>query len=201
MKFNFNLKERNVYSYSEYRNKVDVLVSNNMTTGENHSESMLDYTNINITRMNRLDKTAKLSEEIITKISVLKPQTWLVISEAWCGDAAQNLPWLNRMAELNPNIELKIVLRDENLDIIDEYLTNNGRGIPKLVAIDSDNDIMFTWGPRPKDIQTEFLDLRNNGLEKSEITKTIQTLYARDKGISIQKDFIEVLDQLILVKA
>ena len=59
---------------------------------------------------------------------------WLIITEGWCGDAAQCIPTIEKIAAESKNIETHYVLRDENLDLIDEYLTNNARSIPKLIA-------------------------------------------------------------------
>ena len=37
-------------------------------------------------------------------------QLWMVITENWCGDSAQNLPYIARIASLNKKIELRIIL-------------------------------------------------------------------------------------------
>jgi hypothetical protein len=200
MRFNYDLKDRNVFSYSQYREHKNRLLSSNKTTGADHSDSKIAYTQLNVTRMNRLDKKSEIREDLASLIKGLEAQTWLVLSEAWCGDAAQNLPWIQKMAELNPKISYKIILRDENLDIMDEFLTNNGRGIPKLIAIDNSNEVLFDWGPRPGYIQNKFLELRAHGLNHADVTKSIQLLYARDKGMSIQNDFLDLLKQLEMVK-
>ncbi len=199
MKFKHSLEDRNVFSYEAYRKHVDYLFDHNRTTGSNHSENMVAYTQLNIARMNRLDKRATIDAQLQNAIKSLEPQTWLVISEAWCGDAAQNLPYIQKMAEQNSNIDLKIILRDENLDIIDDFLTNGGRAIPKLSALDCHQNVLFTWGARPYDIQREFLELRDAGLPKSEISKTIQMLYTKDKGQGIQNDFLEIISKLEMV--
>lgn len=194
MKFTHSLKDRNTYTYSEYRLLIDELIAENKTTGENHSEAMLGHTNMNITRMNRLDKKAEIEEHLAKKVASLAPQTWLVISEAWCGDAAQNLPYLSKLAELNKGINLKIILRDKNLDIMDDFLTNGGRSIPKIIALDASNEVLFQWGPRPDLLQDKYNEMKNKGLEYEEISKTIHTMYAKDKGISLQKEFLALLE-------
>lgn len=189
MKFEYQIEHRNKYSYVEYRNTIDSLLNLNKTTGNDHSDAMLAYTKMNVTRMNRWDKKASINADLAQIIQKLAPQKWLIISEAWCGDAAQNIPLINKMAELNPLIELQIVLRDENLDLIDAYLTNNGRSIPKIIAIDQNNEVLFSWGPRPKHIQETYNRLKIKGESYSEISKTIHTMYAADKGITIQAEF------------
>ena len=112
----------NTYTYQEYRNLVSTLLSNGKATGPNQSKGLTNYSLLNDKRMKRLDKTIKINEETTNLLKDIKePQTWLLITEGWCGDAAQNLPVIHKMAELNKNINLKIVLRDENLELMDLF--------------------------------------------------------------------------------
>jgi hypothetical protein len=149
--------------------------------------------------MKRLDKTIHLNSEIKAALQAMKtPQTWLVISEAWCGDAAQNVPILQKMADLNENIELKIILRDENLEVMDLYLTNGGRSIPKLITLENKTlDELFTWGPRPASIQQVMNELKAaNITEISTLVEKIQIAYNNDKSLSIQEEMLSILNSL-----
>ncbi len=199
MKFKHNLEGRRTFNYIEYRNLIEGLLEKGKTTGENHSASFIQYTEMNEVRMNRHDKRGNITEELAKKLESLQPQKWVVIVEAWCGDAAQNLPWFYKMAKLNANIDLQIILRDENLDIMEDFLTNGGRSIPKMFAFDSENNLLFEWGPRPKKIQQYFLSLREQGMDHETISKELHTLYARDKGLAIQNDLLELLETQELV--
>jgi hypothetical protein len=183
-------------SYSTYLNLTEELLSLGKTTGPNHSADYVHYTNLNLHRMKRLDKTVEINAELKTIITqIITPQTWLVISEAWCGDAAQNVPLLQKMADLSENIDLKIILRDENLEVMDLYLTNGGRSIPKLIALENETlNELYTWGPRPAAIQTVMNELKAaNVTEISEIVEKIQIAYNHDKAQSIQNEMIEIL--------
>ena len=121
-------------SYSTYRALIDEKFEEGKTTGTNHSESMLNYTKLNIQRMNKWEKVTKLSDETIALAEKIdKPQHWILLTEGWCGDAAQCLPLIEKVASLNENITLKMLLRDENPEVMDEYLTDGGRSIPKLI--------------------------------------------------------------------
>lgn len=134
-------------SYTEYRNLVSTLLTEGKSTGPNQSEDLLNYSKLNDKRMKRLDKTIQLTEETISKIKDVKePQTWLVLTEGWCGDAAQNIPVIHKIAAENPNINFKLVLRDENLELMDAFLTNGGRSIPKLIALNEKKEVINTWG-------------------------------------------------------
>ncbi len=184
------------YSYASYRQFLDHLLEQGKTTGTNQSESMINYAALNQKRMRKWDKIGKLTSELMDKLmSVDRKMTWLVITEGWCGDAAQNLPFLNKMAELNPNIDLRFVLRDENLPLIDAFLTNGGRSIPKLIALDDSLNVLGTWGPRPEPVQQAFL--ANKGSQKQtskEFTEYLHLWYAKDKGLTLQNEFLAILD-------
>jgi hypothetical protein len=190
MQFKFKLEDRNTFSYTGYREMLDILMADGKTTGADQSEAMIAYTKMNIVRMNRWDKRTNLTDEFIDILKTAPKQKWLVLNEGWCGDAAQNLPVLNKMAELNEDIQLEVILRDENLDIMDEYLTNGGRSIPKLIAIDENNEVLFTWGPRPQKMQNKVLELKKAGLPYAE---EVHKMYAKDRAVSIQEEFMALL--------
>src|SRR5215210_566608 len=102
--------------------------------------------------MKTIDETIQVVPEIESLItSVQQPQTWIVLTEGWCRDAAQIVPVLHALAKLNSNIELRLLLRDDNLDLMDQYLTNGkSRSIPRLIAVDSDvKEELFNWGASP----------------------------------------------------
>ncbi|WP_439129612.1 thioredoxin family protein [Polaribacter sp.] len=186
---------QNAISYETYRALVSNLLADGKATGPIQSEALTNYSLLNDKRMKRLDKTIKISEETIATIKTIsEPQTWLVISEGWCGDAAQNLPVINKIAALNPNINLKVVLRDENLELMDLYLTNGGRSIPKLIALDSEKEGIFTWGPRPTVATKMVKDYKaKNGSLDAQFKQDLQVWYNKDKGKSVQEDFVNLL--------
>ena len=181
-------------SYSGYRSLVKNLLIKGKSTGTEQSEDLTNYSMLNDRRMKRLDKTIKISEETIQEFQKVKqPQTWLVLTEGWCGDAAQNLPILNKIASDTANIDLKIVLRDENLDLMDLFLTNGGRSIPKLIALDKDNNVLDFWGPRPTIATKMVADYKEkNGTLDPQFKQDLQVWYNKDKGKSVQKDFVNL---------
>ena len=193
-----------VLNYSDYRTLIDQLMEEGKTTGDNHSEAMLGYTKLNVSRMRRLDKTTRLTEETAAALKQIdRPLVWLVLTEAWCGDAAQIIPVLAKIAEASPQLELKLILRDEHLDIMDAFLTNNGRSIPKMIILDAETgDVLADWGPRPAVIQhavmeTKAIAEQTDDPEQAkaiweEGKKDSQRWYARDKTKSIQAEVVEV---------
>lgn len=182
-------------SYSEYRVLVKNLLDEGKSTGSNQSDDLLNYSLLNDKRMKRLDKTIKISETTAAKLKEIKePQTWLVLTEGWCGDAAQNLPVINKIAEENSNIQLKLVLRDENLELMDEFLTNGGRSIPKLIALNKNNEVIDSWGPRPVIATKMVADYKaEHGSLDADFKKDLQVWYNKNKGEDVQENLVSFL--------
>lgn len=195
MKNSLEKSLQNAISYETYRTLVSNLLANGKATGPLQSEALTNYSLLNDRRMKRLNKTLQISEDTIATINSIKePQTWLTITEGWCGDAAQNLPVINKIAAINPNINLKVVLRDENLELMDLFLTNGGRAIPKLIALDAEHNVIFTWGPRPSVATKMVLDYKaKNGNLDAQFKQDLQVWYNKDKGKSVQEDIVRLL--------
>ncbi|WP_144896953.1 thioredoxin family protein [Lutibacter sp. Hel_I_33_5] len=183
------------YTYQEYRDLVASLVTEGKSTGPNQSEALSNYSMLNDKRMKRLDKTIKLSENTISKAKkVDDKQTWIVLTESWCGDAAQTMPVINKIANENEHIEFKVALRDENLELMDEFLTNGGRSIPKLIVLDSGNNVVNSWGPRPAIATKMVADYKaEHGSLDPQFKQDLQVWYNKDKGKSTQEDFLSLL--------
>ena len=190
-----NQSLKNSLSYSEYRQLVEGLVANNSTTGIEKTEALAEYTKLNDRRMRRWDKTLKVSDEALQTIQKFnKNTTWLLLTESWCGDAAHVIPAINKVAELNDNIELKLVLRDDNADLMDAFLTNGGKAIPKLIAIDESGNVINTFGPRPSVATNMVADFKTeNGSLTPEFKQDLQVWYNKDKGQSTIEDLVELL--------
>ena len=181
-------------NYTEYRTHITDLLTEGKVTGNTQSEALVGYCDLNTTRMKRLDKTIKLMDSFETATEKIKENhTLLVLSEGWCGDAAQALPVLNKMSEANNHLSLKIVSRDENLELMDLFLTNGGQAIPKVLIIkNNDLKVIGDWGPRPSDAQKMIMDYKKEkGLIDEQIKIDLQKWYLKDKGISTQKELLE----------
>ena len=188
------------FTYSGFSQLMNDLVTSNRTSGINQSASRIHFTSLNKARMERIHKTTILADQTRSTIQRLEHhQTWYVITEAWCGDSAQSLPIIAKIAEANPKkVDLKIILRDENPEWIDKYHTSGSRSIPKLIAFDDWGNELLTWGPRPVEAQKLFLTWKENPEEKSwgEFEKELHTWYARDKGNSIQHEITKCLSSV-----
>ncbi|PRX56556.1 thioredoxin family protein [Flagellimonas meridianipacifica] len=183
-------------SYQAYRELVKNLAENRATTGPEQLESLINYTQLNDRRMARWDKTLKISEEIKETISNLDSNlAFLALSESWCGDASPSLPVINKIAELNEKIEFKIVLRDENLPLMDKFLTNGTRSIPKLIVWDTDKEeVVGEWGPRPS-IAAQMVEdyKKEHGKLTADFKQDLQIWYNKDKGQNTLEDLVQLL--------
>lgn len=186
----------NSMSYQEYRALMDELVATQSTTGLDKSEEIVAYTALNEQRMKRWDKTLKVSDEAQQKIASFKGDvTWLVLTESWCGDAAHVTPVIHKVAELNPNITLRMVLRDDNDALMQQFLTNGGKSIPKLIMIDNiTGEVVNTFGPRPTAATQLVEDYKaEHGSLTPEFKETLQAWYNKDKGQNTIADLLRLL--------
>lgn len=189
------------HSYIEYRTLLKSLLSQGKSSGSEQSEALLHYSELNDTRMNRLDKTISIPTENVEKLKQLEnEQIWLVISEGWCGDAAQILPVINKMAEQNTKINLRIVFRDENDELMQLFLTNGTSSIPKLIVLDKDTlEFITDFGPRPNGAKKLILDYKAQHGIVDETAKTeLQLWYLHDKGLSTQNEILEAIETKLL---
>jgi hypothetical protein len=185
----------NTISYATYRNLIKKLIAEGKSTGIDQSEDHLTFSILNDKRMDRLDKTLKISEETQNSLNKLNREfTFLVIAEGWCGDAAQILPIINKVAEASDKIDFKIVLRDENEDLMNQFLTNGSKSIPKALILDRENNLLDSWGPRPDVASKMVVDYKaQNGSLDEEFKKNLQIWYNNDKGNNIQNELLSML--------
>lgn len=190
----------NSFSYENYRKHVTELITKGLSTGHTQSEDLLKYSELNESRMNRLEKTIQVTDEVKVKLENLdKKYIWLVLSEGWCGDAAQIVPVIHKMAEVAENVTLKIVLRDDNDALMQHFLTNGGKAIPKLIVLDAATlEVVADWGPRPAGAKQLILDYKAaHGVVDEPAKIALQKWYLNDKGISIQNEIVEMHERVL----
>ena len=185
----------NSYTYLEYKKLVSNLSKKGESTGPVQTEELAQYTELNNSRMRRWDKTLKFNEEAVAKIKSIKQKIeWVVLTESWCGDASPAIPVMYKITELNPNISLSLILRDENLDVMNQFLTNGSMSIPKLIAIGEEDVVLATWGPRSVDA-TQLVEAykKEHGKLSPEFKQDLQMFYNKDKGQSVLEDLLRLL--------
>ena len=186
----------NAVTYEEFMELMKELSEKGRTTGTQQTESLIDYTKMNHRRMKRWEKTFHLSIKAREQLEKLdKKVEWLVLTESWCGDAAPSLPLMDKFAEMSPNLQLGILLRDENQELMEYFRTDGKLSIPKLIAIDQENGkVLGEWGPRPSEATAMAKEYkREHGSLTAEFKEDLQRWYNTDKGQNIEEDLLGVL--------
>jgi hypothetical protein len=199
--FEINPQLVNPLTYNLYSVLIEALVAAGKTSGQEQTEERIAYTKLNAQRSKRVHKTFKMLPELETVLDQIPEKwDWLLISETWCGDGAQLVPAIAEIAAKNPNIELTILLRDENPELTDQYLTNGGRAIPKLICQNAETgETIFTWGPRPTEIQqkVKLFKTENPYATKDELHHELAIWYAKDKSEALQHDLSTLIKEVI----
>lgn len=191
----------NSISYDAYIELVGKLVETNATTGNDQSEVLANFTKLNYKRMRRLNKTVQVSDQLVKTVSALPfNMKWVVVAEAWCGDAAQNIPYIALLAEACANVEIRIVLRDENLEFMDNHLTNGARSIPKVIIFKADDlEEIISWGPRPAFIQEQVIAFKKDApvdLSFEKFAESIHGWYAKDKNHALETELFAIFNSI-----
>jgi hypothetical protein len=117
---------------------------------------------VNQQELNRVYEQVTFTEEDLVTFKEIQEQNWrgIVLTADWCGDAALNVPILQKIAEQS-NIELRYLIRDENLELMDQYLTNGkSRSIPIFIFISLEGKEVMVWGPRAAHVEDLVASLR-----------------------------------------
>jgi hypothetical protein len=195
------MREIGLYTYEAYLEDFRKWVERGESSSPRQSHNLSHYTKLNLARTLRLHKTIQLLPEIQEKVRRLEHHyAWMVITEAWCGDSAQNLPVIAEIAKLNPGkIDLRIVLRDRNHELMDRYLTDGARAIPKLVVTDeTTGKEVVTWGPRPAPAQALLKAWKKDpqGRDWDAFEEELHRWYAQDKQQTIQQELLQLINTL-----
>ena len=183
--------------YASYRSLIDTLHEQGKVTGPTQTPELLEYSKLNVHRMDRWDKHAAFSERTVETVKGLdRSLDILVITEGWCGDAAQIVPVIEKLSKLSDKIRTHYILRDENLEIMDMFLTNGkSRSIPIFVIIEN-GQVIGKFGPRPVPAQALIDQLKAENAGMDVVKEKLHLWYARDKHKALEEEFVEVLTHL-----
>lgn len=179
-------------TFDEYYDQMDAFVNEGKASGESQTDDLIEYTRVNQRRMKKWRKIYKTSSDWLEAVKKLdRKEDWILLTESWCGDAAQNISQINNMAEVSDKIDLKILYRDENLELMDQFLTNGGRSIPKLIRLDAETkEVIGSWGPRVKTAQNIVIEGKKKGTNYGE---ELHAWYAKNKSVDLEIEFIELI--------
>lgn len=157
-------------------------------------EELLGSVEKNVELWTAMWRHARVDEEYVRRVSAL-PGHWhlLVLSEDWCGDAVNTVPIVARLAERCPNLDLRVLARDENPDIMDAHLTGTSRSIPVIIVLDDTFAERGWWGPRPTVLQ-HWVSGQGQLLEKSARYREARTWYARDRGRTTLGEVVSIIE-------
>lgn len=181
------------FSYTEYFAFCENLAAQNANSGPNQTEALANFTKLNVTRMKRVFKTFQPDASIAQSLRGKRASRWIMITESWCGDASQSVPVVAHLAAMNSEIKFEIVLRDENPELIEAFLTNGSKSIPKILFVDANGEILHLWGPRPKVLQEAFLLEHNAGVPHDQSVLMMQEWYNKNKGSEVTKEILALL--------
>ena len=181
--------------YQSYKDLIERLLKEGKSTGPNQSQELLQYSELNVHRMNRVEKTTVLIEDLSAKIDLIEqPQIWLILAEGWCGDAAQTIPIFHLIEKQFPKIKIKLLLRDENVELMDHFLTDGSRSIPKVLMLDASSlNLLAQWGPRPSEAIALINNLKAVKFDMMEIKEKLHAWYAKNKGVAVQSEIIDII--------
>ncbi len=200
MEFEFLASRRplEALTYAAYMDLMAAQAAADPPAGDAEAAEKHEYVKLNLHRSQRIARNWMPSDELATLLqTITEPEQWLVLTEPWCGDSAQCLPCIAVMAERQPNIELHVLQRDKNLDIMDRFLTAGKRSIPVVAMFDPAGRPVGRWGPRPAAAQVVFDAAKQGGLEKPEILERLHLWYGRDRGKSLDEEFCALLRKRI----
>lgn len=179
--------------YNKYIALFDDILGGKSTDPHYSDPKYLDYTKLNHSRMNRWQKTLQLDDELVSQIKKIhSAQEWIIIAEHWCGDAAPTVPFLVRLAHENPLIKYDLQLRDQEPFLINSYLTNGTKSIPKLIVRNNAGNDLFTWGPRPAAASKFLNNLKMSGMDTETVKLELQNWYNQNKGEALQKELLQL---------
>ncbi|WP_345232883.1 thioredoxin family protein [Olivibacter ginsenosidimutans] len=181
-------------NYKQYKQLFEEILANLYPVPPYNEDLYLEYTKLNRSRMRRWDKLLELDENLVSLLrKITTPQHWIIITEPWCGDAAHTVPFLIRMTEQTGYVSYDIQLRDSEPFLIENYLTNGSRSIPKLIVQDASGYDSFNWGPRPKGAQELMDEMKANHADFETIKIALQNWYNKDKGVSLCSELAMLL--------
>jgi hypothetical protein len=185
-------------NYTAFRELVNRLLTEGKVTGNDQNKDLIPYTEMNNQRMNRLEKHYVVSDELKEKLESLQEDyTFLTITEGWCGDSAQIVPVIEKLADLSPRIRSFYILRDDNPEIMDQLLTNGARSIPITICINnSTKNIIWKYGPRPAAGFDIVRKAKEAGKEMMEISEELHLWYARNKQMDIEKELLANISKM-----
>ena len=158
-------------------------------------EAMLASAETNVDLWWAVWRRARVPDEFLRRVAELEGM-WhlLVLSEDWCGDAVNTLPVIAKLAASSPNLDLRVLARDRNLDLMDVHLSGTSRAIPVVMVLDETYRERAWWGSRPAELQAWVL-ANGHALDKEARYHEVRRWYARDGGRTTLEEVVATLER------
>ncbi|MGY4386110.1 hypothetical protein ACVWYN_003160 [Pedobacter sp. UYP24] len=180
-------------NFEQYQDYFEEILGSPNAPAPYNNIDYLDYTKMNRARQHRWLKVGVVDPLLVKAVaSIYKPQSWIVITEPWCGDASHTIPFIHKLSLLNPLITIDYQMRDSEPFLISQYLTNGGKAIPKFIIRDEQGKDLVNWGPRPAKCQELYHKLKEDGADFNLLKTELQKWYNEDKGKSFQAEILSV---------
>lgn len=185
--------------FNEFITLNQDLLKAGKTTGLTQTAEYVEFGRVNLARMQRLIKTVVLGPELLATLQKLTvPHTLVIITEGWCGDSAQIVPVLEHIRLACPAMDVVFLLRDEHPELMDQYLTNGARSIPKVICFETSSlKEKWQWGPRPAKLQAEVKQLLARQVSHEEKGLFVQNWYNSNKTQDIQEEITALVQTLL----
>ncbi len=146
-------------------------------------------------------RRASARDELTARVEATG-QRWhlLVLAEDWCGDAVNVLPFIARLADRAANLDLRVVGRDANPDLMDGHLTGKSRSIPVVIVLDATFTERGWWGSRPRKLQ-EWVLCPGSLMSKAERYRDIRRWYVQDRGVAVLNEIVGVIEGAVAKSA
>ena len=140
-------------------------------------------------------RRASVPDELIVRVEATG-QRWhlLVLAEDWCGDTVNVLPFIARLADGAANLDLRVVGRDANPDLMDAHLTGRSRSIPVVILLDATFTERGWWGSRPRELQ-EWVLGPGSSMSKADRYRDIRRWYVHDRGTTALNEIVAVIEE------
>ena len=155
------------------------------------------YSKYNLERQERVEQEWRPSPEFVKAVdSMAGPLSFFFITDDWCIDSAYSLPLLHWISSRRSDIRLQIGLKNDNLQVLDQYLTDGARSIPKLIIENQAGETVAVWGPQPEEIRLIRKSLMDNNAEGSVVSGTTIEWYANSGVLEVEKELGQLFSSL-----
>lgn len=141
-------------------------------------------------------RLARVPESFVDRVRALPTKVHLlVLNEDWCGDSVNTLPAIAKLVSLAPErVDVRILGRDANPDLMDAHLTGTSRSIPVVMVLDEDYAERGWWGPRPKELQAWAVG-PGKALDKADRHRELRRWYARDRSLTTLEEVVSMMER------